>query len=95
MQIEIAIATTLLMRVYTNVEDTTFATLVGMVIEDVDIKDMIEEPEHTILCPLVMITMTSVYLIYLCMPQNLIYPLKSIHFHLDPLLTVFMFVIFI
>ena len=50
------------MRVYTNVEDTTFATLVRMVIEDVDIKDMIEEQERTILCPLVMITMIcSVY----------------------------------
>ena len=48
------------MHVNSNEEDTTFAFLVGTVIKDVDINNMIEEQERTILCLLVMITMITI-----------------------------------
>ena len=48
------------MHVNSNEEDTTFAILVGIVIKDVDINNMIEEQERTILCLLVMITMITI-----------------------------------
>ena len=47
------------MHVNSNEEDTTFALFVGIVIKDVDIDNMIEEQERTILCLLVMITMIN------------------------------------
>ena len=56
MQTEIASVITMPMHVNSNEEDTTFAILVGIVIKDVDINNMIEEQERTILCLLVMIT---------------------------------------
>ena len=56
MQTEIASVITMPMHVISNKEDTTFAILVGIVIKDVDINNMIEEQERTILCLLVMIT---------------------------------------
>ena len=56
MQTEIASVITMPMHVSSNEEDTTFAILVGIVIKDVDINNMIEEQERTILCLLVMIT---------------------------------------
>jgi len=47
------------MHVNSNEEDTTFALFGGIVIKDVDINNMIQEQERTILCLLVMITMIN------------------------------------
>ena len=66
MQTEIASVITISMHVNSNEEDTTFAFFVGIVIKDVDIDNMIEEQERTILCLLVMITMINVIHMNLC-----------------------------
>ena len=60
MQTEIASVITIPMHVNSSEVDITFAFFVGIVIKDVDINNMIEEQERTILCLLVMITMITI-----------------------------------